>query len=245
MHLLAERSPIADAPIYFIDETDSTMDDLARLIEDGAPHGSVVVTGFQSAGRGRRPGRRWWSPPGTALMFSVALHREPAPATQSLRMATAIADEILDRFRVDVRIKWPNDVLVDGRKACGILADARADWLLIGVGLNCLQQSFPADLDGHATSLTIEAPDAPRDTLDPSRLLCPILTRFVALDPWHSRMNELLWRVGEPVTVTAPDGTRTTGVVDRVSEHGGLELLNDGVTTVVAGELAAAAMERS
>lgn len=149
-----------------VEETDSTNRLARELWEAGAiGHGDVVVAARQTRGRGRR-GRRWESPPG-GLWFSLLLRPSLAPAQVapfSLVCAVAVA-EALQRFvPVPVQVKWPNDVLVGGRKAAGVLLEMQAEfdrieYVIAGIGINVNldREVFPAPLRGLVTSLQAEA----------------------------------------------------------------------------------------
>ena len=174
-------------------------------------------------------------------MFTVAINDPPRPALESLRMATAAAAVVTDRYGLDVRIKWPNDLLVDDLKLCGILADARAGRVSIGMGLNVFQTSFPPELDPGATSIARSLADG-LDVADRFACLCDLLVdvleRYVEYEhDWFERMQSRLWRAGESVSVVAPDGRRTVGVVAGISPAGELLLRNGGLHRVVAGEV--------
>lgn len=134
--------------------TDSTNLRLRALAEAGAPHGALVTAREQLAGRGRQ-GRSWSAPAGTALLFSLLI-REPPPLL-SLIAGIAVADVCGERARV----KWPNDVLVDGRKVAGILVEARPQehWAVLGIGLNVAVdiEALPLELQGRAGSLGLAA----------------------------------------------------------------------------------------
>lgn len=145
------------------DILESTNDEACRLASDGAAEGTVVWAHQQRAGRGRR-GRQWQSPEGN-LYFSVLLRpaAPPAMAAQlSLVAAVAMADTLADILPDGARVeqKWPNDVLVDGKKIAGILLESsgatadRVDWLVIGCGLNIAVT--PDDTALPATSLAAE-----------------------------------------------------------------------------------------
>ena len=116
----------------------STNDHARALALAGAPHGTVVVAEQQTAGRGRQ-GRTWSAPTGRALTLS-ALVRLPAAALEPLPLAVAIAVcEACEAVApVTCRIKWPNDVWIEGRKVAGVLIEARPQegWAVIGIGLN-------------------------------------------------------------------------------------------------------------
>jgi BirA family biotin operon repressor/biotin-[acetyl-CoA-carboxylase] ligase len=114
--------------------TDSTNERARALAAAGAPHGTLVTAAQQSAGRGRQ-GRTWSAPAGRALLCSLII-RDPAPLL-SLAAGVAVA-EVAESAGADALIKWPNDVLVAGRKVAGILVEGRPQeaWAVLGIGLN-------------------------------------------------------------------------------------------------------------
>jgi BirA family transcriptional regulator, biotin operon repressor / biotin---[acetyl-CoA-carboxylase] ligase len=128
----------------------STNDRARALAEAGAPHGTLVTAGLQTAGRGRQR-RTWVAPAGRALLMSLVL-RDFDPLLP-LRAGLAVADLAGARALV----KWPNDVLLDGRKVAGVLAEARpqAGWAVLGVGINVALEpaDFPPELRGTAATL--------------------------------------------------------------------------------------------
>jgi BirA family biotin operon repressor/biotin-[acetyl-CoA-carboxylase] ligase len=137
-------------PRLHLRATTSTNDRARALAVAGAPHGTLVTAAEQHAGRGRQ-GRTWSAPPGRALLLSLVL-RDP-PELLPLRAALAVA-EIAGPA---ARIKWPNDVLVEGRKVAGILAEGRPHegWAVLGIGVNVALrvEELPAEL--HATAGTL------------------------------------------------------------------------------------------
>ena len=136
--------------------TDSTNARARELAGRGAPHGTVVTATEQSAGRGRQ-GRTWSAPAGRALLCSIVL-RDP-PRLLPLVAGVAVAE----RIGREALIKWPNDVLVDGRKVAGILVEARLEegWAVVGIGVNVAvaPAAFPPELADRAGTLGLE-PDA-------------------------------------------------------------------------------------
>lgn len=130
--------------------TDSTNERARSLASAGAPHGTLVTALEQTSGRGRQ-GRAWSAPPGQALLCSLVI-REP-PRLLPLMAGTAIASVVGH----DARIKWPNDVLLDGRKVAGILVEARPQerWAVVGIGVNVAValESLPAELRERAGTL--------------------------------------------------------------------------------------------
>ena len=168
-----------------LDTVDSTQSVAFALAAQGAVDGTVVVASFQSAGRGRR-GRVWSAAPGEALLASFVLR--PRLAHRDLPLlsyvaAVATADAIAS-FGATPRLKWPNDVLVDGRKISGILLESRLTpsdgaVVAIGVGWNLRQTTFPPELAAQATSLRIATG---RDvTVDEA-----LAVLRVALDEWRT-----------------------------------------------------------
>jgi BirA family biotin operon repressor/biotin-[acetyl-CoA-carboxylase] ligase len=125
------------------DALGSTQEEAHRLAAEGAPHGTAVAARIQTSGRGTR-GRRWLSPRGGLWVSVVCRPRESAAAEAvGIRVGLALAD-LLDRLLAPpatVALKWPNDLLIDGRKAGGVLAEARWQgdtiaWIVVGVGIN-------------------------------------------------------------------------------------------------------------
>ena len=150
------------------DSIDSTQTEVQRLAADGAPEGTVVTARHQRAGRGQR-GHEWWDDPGESLLVSVLLRPSAPPAAApqlSLVAGLAVADA-LATAGVAARIRWPNDLLVDDRKVCGILAEAssgrspdsdeagRLHHVVLGIGINLNQTRFPDALAARATSLRL------------------------------------------------------------------------------------------
>ena len=151
------------------DSTDSTQTEVQRLAAQGAPEGTVVTARHQRAGRGQR-GHEWWDDPGESLLLSVLLRPSSSPAAApqiSLVAGLAVADA-LATVGVTARIRWPNDLLVDDRKVCGILAEASSGrpangadgveslhHVILGIGINLNQTRFPESLADRATSLRL------------------------------------------------------------------------------------------
>ena len=137
-------------PRYHLRATDSTNERARALAAAGAPHGTLVTAAEQSAGRGRQ-GRTWSAPAGHALLMSVIV-RDP-PRLLPLVAAVAVA-ETADR---EARIKWPNDVQIDGRKVAGILVEGRPQerWAVLGIGLNVALrvEDLPPELHETATTM--------------------------------------------------------------------------------------------
>lgn len=149
--------------IIYYPETDSTNLRIRQLGDEGAPHGTLAVADRQTAGRGRR-GRAWESPAGSSIYMSILLRPDIAPDRApmlTLVMALSVAEGIMDCEEVKVQIKWPNDIIINGKKLVGILTEmsAQIDYInhvTVGVGINVNQTAFPEEIRQTATSLKLE-----------------------------------------------------------------------------------------
>jgi BirA family biotin operon repressor/biotin-[acetyl-CoA-carboxylase] ligase len=164
----------------------STNVEARALAHAGAPHGTLVTAAEQTAGRGRE-GRRWIAPPGRALLCSLVLR--DAPPLVSLRAGVAVAEAL----STDARLKWPNDVLIDGRKVSGILVESRPReaWAVLGIGINVAVSlaELPRELRETAGTLDLEV-SAVEPLLE--RLLENLAgwlarPQLEVLDAWRSR----------------------------------------------------------
>lgn len=148
--------------IHHCYQVDSTMNEAGRMAAK-APHGTLVVAEEQTAGRGRF-GRTWFSPRGTGLYFTVILRPKLAPAAApvlTLLTGVAVAETLREVADTAVDIRWPNDVMISGKKCAGILVEMtaqpeRIEHVQIGVGVNVNQTAIPAELAAEATSLRRE-----------------------------------------------------------------------------------------
>lgn len=143
-------------PYTFVEECPSTQ----RLIDPEAPEGTTVATDLQTHGRGRL-GRTWEAPTGTALLFSVLLRPQPPMAIWpelSLVAGNAVAAALREQTGVAAQLGHPNDVLVESRKLAGVLAEATAGRVVLGIGVNVNQtaEDLPAETAKPPTSLRVE-----------------------------------------------------------------------------------------
>jgi BirA family biotin operon repressor/biotin-[acetyl-CoA-carboxylase] ligase len=158
----------------YITSTPSTQ----ALLAPDAPEGAVVVAGEQTAGRGRL-GRRWLAPAGTSLLCSIQLRPrvDPQRLPELTGVAAQAAAEAIEAVTgLALELKEPNDLLVAGRKVAGVLAEAREDRVVLGIGINVNipEESLPEDVDLSATSLLVETG---RKT-DRAELLVELLDRL-------------------------------------------------------------------
>lgn len=228
--------------VYYYATVGSTNEVARELAETGAAEGALVVAEEQVQGRGRRQ-RSWWSPPEQGIWMSLVLRPElpvgMAPVL-TFMAAVAVADGIRGATGLPACIKWPNDILVDARKVCGILLEVKAEverlhYAVIGAGINVNQVagSFPAELQGQATSLRAEA----GKKIDRVALVQEILGEMekqyqelqaAGAEPVWRRWRELDTTLGREVEVQGPSFIfrgRAVGVTDggalRVEGAGG------------------------
>ena len=153
----------AGSNVVYYDEIDSTNNRAKEAGDNKAPHGTLFVADMQVAGKGRR-GRVWQSPAGSSIYMTILLYPEISPlkAPQlTLVMAIAVAEGIKEVTGLDTKIKWPNDIVVNGRKICGILTEMSTEidyinHVVIGAGINVNQDDFPEDIRKTASSLKME-----------------------------------------------------------------------------------------
>ena len=167
--------------IYFYEETDTTNNRARELALEGAPEGTLVVAEKQTAGRGRR-GKVWESPLGTGIWMSLVLRPQIMPAEASvltLLCGLATAEAIEAETGLSVGIKWPNDILINGKKAVGILTEmdcemSEVHFVIPGIGINVNTTSFPPEIADIATSLYLEC----GKTVSRRRLVHKVLERL-------------------------------------------------------------------
>lgn len=154
---------VAKEVLYF-DTIDSTNTKAQELAEKGYPSGTLVVADKQESGKGRR-GRSWVSPSGTGIFMTLMIKPDINPNNASmltLVAALAVAKAITSVTGEEAMIKWPNDIVVNGKKVCGILTEMNAQFdyinhIVVGIGINVHNESFPEEISHMASSLMIEA----------------------------------------------------------------------------------------
>ena len=220
----------------------STNSDLLALAADpGIPSFTALLTLDQTAGRGRLD-RSWVAPAGTALALSVLVRdamRHPLGPWLPLLAGLLLAEAVDDVLPGRVAIKWPNDLLIDGRKVCGILIEVAPNGrdAVVGSGLNLTQtaQQLPVET---ATSLALEGADIDGDDVD--RIVAGYLGRLrTELETAHTSVDEVRGHVvarcstiGQRVRVALGDGSMLTGVATGLDAVGRLEVRADSGDTV-------------
>jgi len=226
----------------FCHETDSTMD-TARLISLFYRNISFVLrTDFQRRGRGRKPGRNWKSAAGENLLFTYALCNDELKLPLQLvplAAGAAVAGAAEKRgLEGRIQLKWPNDVLVDGCKAGGILCESRRWHVLVGIGLNVNQEYFADAYFWKAASLF----SCSGRKQDVQQLLYEIIDNMHSAEAEKhlvSEINRRLYGLGKVITcVSGEDRSKVTGVLSGIQEDGALLLsADDGMHYLYSGEI--------
>ena len=253
------KIPIPTQPDNFwtlrhLDDVDSTNRVAADLARKGFPEGQVILADHQSAGRGRLD-REWIDTPGSSVLVSALLRPKFFPQfffliTSALSLATS--QVLVRKFSIPCKLKWPNDVMVSDKKIAGILAEASFDgsenaWVIVGLGLNCLQsEEVLAAIGRSATSIFAET-RVVLDLVGRISLAKEIVEQFITLylslsDPVERVALVSLYRdscetIGSLVKVEMADET-LIGVATDISVEGNLLVETDSCTRVVpAGDV--------
>ena len=236
--------------LVFLEQVDSTNEEAKRQAEKGAPDGTLVAAAEQSAGKGRR-GRTWISEKGTGVWMSLLLRPDfPPECASMLTLVAAMAVEkgISQVTGVDGQIKWPNDVVIEGKKVCGILTEMSTEmecihYVVVGIGINVGTEEFPEEIRDLATSLYLSTQ---------KKVKRAVLAAAVA-EAWEfyyeqflksgdlrflmEEYNERLVNRGREVKVLALDGGYM-GISQGINEKGELLVETGGmVRTVISGEV--------
>lgn len=242
------ENPFPGAPIYFKKKTGSTMEDARRLFLAGCSDGTVVLTAFQERGRGRMTDRSWSAEEGKNLLLTVVL-RAPggvgatagAPQRLPLIAGLALAMSVERLYSLPVQLKWPNDLLVEGKKVAGILCEALTEGgslgVLIGFGVNCNQVSFPQHLEHKAISLNrILGRDV--DLLVILGELLKVLRATLDDSDWKNKVEQRLYGLGREVFLQAPQPggslREERGVIRGLNSDGSLLFQSIGTLEVIS-----------
>lgn len=241
---------LALGEVRYFDSVGSTNDEAQDWARAGAPDLSLVVADEQTAGRGRR-GRQWFTPAGTALACSLVLRPTPLQQRHLSRTVGLLAlavTEALQQATLPAKIKWPNDVLVHGRKIAGILVESiwigdKLDCQVAGFGVNIRTGAIPdeARLDFPATSVEACLDASPRR----EEVLRAILSSLIALrgnmhaTTFVQRWEGSLAYLGEIVSVSGADGSVTAGRLLGLAGDGALRLQgeHDQPLTIRTGDV--------
>ena len=251
------RKSLADLPlggIRFFKQTGSTNDVALAWATEGAADLSLVVADEQTSGRGRL-GRRWLTPPGTALALSLILHPKPTEYNYfSLfsGLGSLALTQILSERGLPAQVKWPNDVLIAERKTAGILVEAvwmgdQVESVVIGIGVNVLPESTPPSSEVYFPATSIHSEGLKIDRIE---LLHDLLSRMISLRPqlasegfirsWEKAlafMNKSVQIWSEPATGQT-ESSSLTGILRGLEADGALRLeTSSGIQKIQFGEI--------
>lgn len=242
--------------VVYYEQTDSTNIRIKQLAEEGAKEGLLAVADCQNAGRGRR-GRSWNSKPGSGIWMTLLLRPacEPAYASSlTLVAALAVTAALRETTNLDIKIKWPNDIVLNGKKICGILTEMSSEvdyinYVAVGMGINVNTDAFPDGVKEVATSLFLET----KKTYIRSRIIAAVMhhmekyyEKFLEtkdMSGMQEEYNSHLINQNRSVTVLAGDIDNQRvlykGTAMGISKSGALFVQDeDGVMhEVVAGEV--------
>ena len=213
------RTKWAGRSVIYYDETDSTNIQAKLAGENGSEHGTLVVADRQVAGKGRR-GRSWESPKGVCVYMTLLLRPSIAPVKApmlTLVMALSVAEAVRELTGLKAGIKWPNDIVLNKKKICGILTEMSTEidyinYVVTGVGINTNQETFSEEIRKRATSLLIEG----GRHISRSELVAAVMERYEEnyecfmetkdLSGLQEKYNGMLVNCGREVRVLEPKG---------------------------------------
>lgn len=236
----------------FLRETDSTNSVLKKMAAENAPEGTVVLADIQNAGRGRR-GKAWMSAPGLGIWMSILLRPNLHPSSvQTLTLAASVAVMIaLEPMGIKgLGIKWPNDILINRKKVCGILTELSAEaekveWVILGIGLNVnhSKSDFPHDMASIATSLRMNINTGLNRSLIAANIINEVEKVYQGfiekgsswvVDEWKKRNITL----GKTIDVISQTGSFSAEAFDITTEGKLIVKDDDGkVHEVLSGEI--------
>jgi BirA family biotin operon repressor/biotin-[acetyl-CoA-carboxylase] ligase len=235
----------------FLESVGSTNNYAKKIAEEGAASGTLVIAEEQTGGKGRR-GRTWTAAPGSNVMMTLLLRPEIQPEHASmltLLMALAVAGGIRKMTGLDARIKWPNDVVVNGKKICGILTEMNTEvdyinYVVIGTGINVNQEAFPEEIAHMAGSLygelgqKVSRSALIQAILEELETLYEIFLKTEDLSELCEKYNEICANVGHEIRVLEP-GNEYTGMTEGINSKGELVVQkgNGECVCVYSGEV--------
>ena len=252
-----------EAPVLYIETTDSTMAEARRLVEtesgaESVVSGTVIAAGHQTAGRGRVSSRRWESKPGDSLLFTVIFNRDDLSRRTAGKpftllpllcgLAAALTIEQLCEAageKAGISIKWPNDVFADEKKICGILCESSGDFIYAGIGVNLNQSSFDEGLRRPACSLKMicRQDNFVSEVLP---LLLQNLDSILQSNSWQAEIENRLFKMNEEVAVlnglagelNRSEQNIVKGILRGIAVSGALLIeTSAGVISIMNGEL--------
>lgn len=248
------------APIYHEKTVTSTMDVSKTLASKGAAHGTVITADFQEAGRGRGLERKWEMERDKSLPFTILLRYKyiddiPKAITLRVGLAVSLAVEWAALSLKDkVKLKWPNDIIINNKKICGILCESDGGNVHAGIGINVKQKEFAPNLQNKATSIILEAENEDKEICAADNFCLFLLEKILIClyaeletsqdNNWKRRIEQRLYKKDEQVIFkegAADDSGKTIkGRLYGISDSGELLIIPNGeseAVSCVTGEL--------
>lgn len=242
--------------VCYFDKIDSTNIRAKQMGEEGAPHGTLIAADYQGAGRGRR-GRMWESPSGSSIYMSLLIRPDIPPLNApmlTLVMALSAADGLKECTGLDVQIKWPNDIVANGKKLAGILTEMSTEidyinYVVIGIGINVNMREMQKDIEETATSVRIETGQVTRR----SEVIASIMKKFEEnyekfletqdLQALQEQYNHLLINKNKEVRILGAN-KEFTGYALGINEKGELQVKKEDGTikSIFSGEVSVRGM---
>lgn len=237
--------------ITIFDELDSTNNYLKKLGSQGEKENQLVIAESQTDGRGRM-GKSFYSPNGTGIYFSLLLHPEYAIEKSlflTVMAAVSVAETVMKYNKNDVKIKWVNDIYIDGKKVCGILTEGavnsskKLDYAVVGIGINVIapENGFPQDIKDIATAIFPGNTEA----YIKERIVADVINRFFSMyngddKNFVKRYKEYSYLTGKEINIISGENTRPATVIDITddchllvkNEYGETEAISSGDVSV-------------
>ena len=247
------KNAFDEAPVLYVEKTDSTMNLAKELSKMNAPSGTVVMAGEQSNGRGRIDGRIWKSTPGKNLLCTIILKQPPVEGF-TLRIGLSLA-RTCNSFlpeNIKAKIKWPNDILIDDKKLCGILCEYVNNTIFVGIGCNINQLAFSQEIEKKATSLALYSGGRGPKISSFLETLLRNIKEVLTEEDWNKKVSDLLYKKGEIVSfcpgipetkpVLQNQTNQVTGILEGIGSFGELlvKTTQEGIEKTipfVSGEL--------
>lgn len=244
-------NPFPNASWIHRSSLDSTMNLALSLAKQCYPEGTVISADEQTAGRGRGTGRRWVTAKGLDIACTLILLPQPSMLEAfTLKLGLTVRKAILDVHPEipdeDLLVKWPNDLLLAGKKISGLLCESKSCTVLAGIGINCNTLAYPEELSRKATSLALYT----GKPVDRWEILQALLHRIHAMlriesqddSNWLNELSGHLWKIDEAVVFEsgpADSGKCFYGRIAGVSRTGELQIMNEdgSMCQFVAGEI--------
>lgn len=255
LSILNAECPWRDT-LHWYDTIDSTNTEAKRLAKDGAPHGTVLIAGLQTGGRGRM-GRSFQSPEGQGVYLSVTLRPNCEPV-QLMHLTCAAGVAMMEAVEavsgIRPQMKWINDLVIGRKKLGGILTEmsvdkGMVDYAVVGIGINCLQgmEDFPPEIADLATSLSLSAGQQIAPVMLAAAMVEALWKMDAALLSEKAQLmttyKENCITLGKEIQVIRQDGIRLGKALDLDSDGGLLVQYEDGSTeTVSSGEVSVRGM---